>query len=160
MKTLSNSEIDFTRVWFLNVVITGIPDMGDGTDPRVVPTPALMLQDCEKRQISIIVGKDEAHTFKEVLEKHPNRTSIYETFVALLKMMHAEILGTFVHGLKDYRYLSKLRLRLSGSAEVAELDCRPSDAILLSVLSDSPIYMRNNFLEEFSVNVAEILQPR
>lgn len=160
-KQLPDPETEYTKVQFLNVVITGIPTReGDGAETRAISTPALMFKDGRGREISIIVRKDEARTFKNVLERHPERAAVYELLVALLGKLDIEILGTFVHDLTDYRYLSKLRLKMAGDGEAVELACRPSDAILLSILSDSPIYVKNEFMEEFSVDITEIVSGR
>ena len=161
MKHLPDPETEYTRVWFLNVVITGIPDLEGGkAEGSVIPTPAIMLKDCGKRVISIIVRKDEARNIKNVLERHADRATIYELLLTVLRKMHIEIKGTFVYNVRGYRYLAKLRFKLPGNGEVEELACRPSDAILLSILSDSPIYMKNELMEECSIDISEIPRPR
>lgn len=161
LKQLLDPENKYTRVWFLNVVITGIPDLEGGkAEGSVIPTPAIMLKDCGKRVISIIVRKDEARNIKDVLEKHTDRATVYELLVTLFRKMLIEIKGTFVYNVRDYRYLAKLRFKLPGNGEVVELACRPSDAILLSILSDSPIYVRNELMEECSIDISEIPRPR
>lgn len=160
MKHLPDPETKYTRVWFLNVVITGgIPDFEGGrAEDGAISTPsfpAVMLKD-SSRVISIIVRKDEARNIKDVLERHPDRATVYELLVTVLRKMHIETKGTFVHSLRSYRYLAKLRFKMPGNGEVVELACRPSDAILLSILSDSPIYVRNELMEEFSIDISEI----
>jgi bifunctional DNase/RNase len=158
---LPDPGTEYTQVQFENVVITGIPDReGNGEETRGVPAPALMFKDDRGREICIVVRKDEARAVVQVLERQPDRPTVYEVFVTLLKKMGTEIIGTYVHDLTDYRYHSKLRLKMSQDDQVAELACRPSDAILLSILSGSPIYIKNEFMEEFSVNITEILGGR
>jgi len=156
-------EAKYTRVWFLNVVITGIPDSKGGSraeEDLILPTPAIILKDCGQRVISIIVRKDEARNIKDVLEKHPDRGTVYELLLSVLRKMHIEIKGTFVHSVREYRYLAKLHLKMPGNGEVVDLACRPSDAILLSILSDSPIYVKNELMEEYSIDISEISRPR
>lgn len=161
LKHLPEPETKYARVWFLNVVITGIPDLGGGSaEGLLIPTPAIMLKDCGQRVISIIVRKDEVRNIKDVLEKHPDRATVYELLLTVLRKMHIEIKGTFVHSVRELRYLAKLHLKMPGNGEVVELACRPSDAILLSILSNSPIYMKNELMEECSVNISEIPRPR
>ena len=162
MKHLPELEAKYTRVWFLNVVITGIPDLEGGTaeEGLVIPTPAIMLKDCGQRVISIIVRKDEARNIKDVLEKHPDHATVYELLLSVLRKMHIEIKGTFVHNVREYRYLAKLHLKMPGNGEVVALACRPSDAILLSILSDSPIYVKNELMKEYSIDISEISRPR
>ena len=161
MKRLPHPEAKYTRVWFLNVVITGIRDLEGGrAEGLVIPTPAIMLKDSGTRVISIIVRKDEARNIKDVLERRPDRATVYELLVALLRRMHIEIKGTFVHNVRNFRYLARLHLKMPGNGEVVELACRPSDAVLLSILSDSPIYMRNELMEECSIDISEIPRPR
>ena len=162
MKRLPDSEAEYTRVWFLNVVITGIPDLEGGTTGErvVMPTPAIMLKDSGTRVISIIVKKDEARTIKDVMEKHPDRPKIYELLVSILKKAHIEIKGAFVYNVRNWRYLARLRFKMPGEKRVFELACRPSDALLISVLSDNPIYVRNELMEEVSIDTSEIPRQR
>ncbi len=115
-----------------------------------------MLEDRRRRTISVLVSKNEAHAIKNVLEKHPDRATVYEMQVTLLRKLRIEIAGTFVYDIENYRYLSKLRLKLPGKGELVELACRPSEAILLSILSKRPIYVKNTLMDEFSVDIAEI----
>jgi bifunctional DNase/RNase len=155
---LPDSEAEYTRVWFLNVVITGIPDLEGGTKGEriVMPTPAIMLKDSGKRVLSIIVKKDEARTIKDVIEKNPDRPKIYELLVSILKKAHVEIKGTFVYNVRNWRYLARLRFKMPRDNKVSELACRPSDALLVSILSDSPIYISNELMEEVSIDTSEI----
>lgn len=160
-KQLPDPETEYTQVQFLNVVITGIPTQGgDGDANWTIPTPALMFRDNRGREISIIVRQEEARTFKEILEGHPERAALHELLVALLGKLEVQIAGTFVHDLADYRYLSKLRLKIARDGQVVELACRSSDAILLSILSNSPIYVKSKLMDEFSIDITEILGQR
>lgn len=163
-KRVPDSETEYTQVEFLNVVITGIPaqPVQEGDDARnwTIPTPALMFKDGRGRQFSIIIKQEEARTLKEVLEGRPERAALYELLVALLGKLDIPIIGTFVHDLTDYGYLSKVRLKMAGDGEVVELACRPSDAVMVSILSNSPIYVKNELMDEFSVDIAEILGER
>jgi bifunctional DNase/RNase len=156
------TEEKYTRVWFLNVVITGIPDLEGGTTGErvVMPTPAVLLKDSGKRVISIIVKKDEARIIKDVIEKNPDRPKIYELLVSILKKAHVEIKGAFVYNVRKWRYLTRLRLKMPGEDKVFELACRPSDALLVSILNDSPIYISNELMEEISIDTSEIPRQR
>ncbi len=161
MKHLSDPEAKYTRAWFLNVVMTAIPNLsGDTADGSSIPTPAVMLKDHGRRVISIIIRKDEARNIKDVLEKHRDRATVYELLLDVLKRMHIEVKGTFLYNVRNYRYLARLCLKIPGDGEVVELPSRPSDAILLSILSDSPIYVKNELMEEFSIDMSEIPRQR
>ncbi|MBI5029399.1 MAG: bifunctional nuclease family protein [Chloroflexi bacterium] len=161
---LLEPETEYTLVQFQNVVITGIPTQptheGDEAANWTVPTPALMFKDGRGREISIIIRQEEARTFKEVLEGHPERALLYDLLTALLGKLNIRIEGTFVHDLTDYRYLAKLRLKMQGDDQRMELACRPSDGLLLSILSNCPIYVKNELMDEFSIDIAEILGQR
>lgn len=154
-------ECNYTRIQFLNAVITGVPDReGEGQEMHGMPAPALLFKDTGGREITILIRKDEARTVKDVLEGHPERATVYELVVALLGGLDMELIGTFVYDLADLRYLSKLRLKNARTGDIIEMECRPSDAILLSLLGKRPVYIKSTLMEEFSIDLNEIFAAR
>ena len=137
-----------------------MPDYGSETEIRSTPHPVLMLKDRKSRAISVLVSRNEVHAIRDVLETQPDRIMVYEMQLALLKKLHVKIVGTYVYDIESYTYLSKLRLKLPEKGELVELACRSSEAILLSILSHSPIYVKNELMDEFSVDLSEILGER
>lgn len=121
----------------------------------VIPTPAIMLKDYG-RIISIIVTKEEARNMKSVLEGQQEQPGACEVIASLVRSTGTEMKGTFIYGVQDYHYLSKLCFKRPDRVDVEEVNCKPSDAILISVLTDSPIYVRSDLMDEFSVGISEI----
>ncbi len=161
LNVVPDPESQYTRVEFLNAVVTGIPERdGDAEDNRAMPAPALMFRDDRGREISIIVRRDEARAFKDVLERHPERTTVHELVLALMRKLEIQLIGTFVYDLEEYRYLAKLRLKMPRTGDVMEMACRSSDAILLSVMTERPIYIKSNLMDEFSISMSEIFGQR
>jgi len=72
---------------------------------------------------------------------------------SLLDQLGAELESVIIDDLHNSTYYAKLSLTLN--SKTVDIDCRPSDAIALSVRTRAPIYVADRVLEEAQVDWSE-----
>jgi len=103
------------------------------------------------RTFPILIGEFEAGIInRRLLEEPPFRPLTHDLLRTVIENLGAEPQDVTITEMKDHTYYAVLRLRHND--EVLEIDCRPSDAIALSVHYDPPlpIFVADQVLNEVS----------
>jgi uncharacterized protein len=102
-----------------------------------------------ERQFPIVIGLFEASSIdRRVKNESPPRPLTHELIKNVIDDMGGELQNVVINNLMDHTYYALLRIQQDG--EMVEVDCRPSDAIAISVQYEPhlPIYVDEEVLAE------------
>jgi len=113
----------------------------------------IVLQDeAGERALPIWIGLHEGETITMGLNEFSTlRPMTFNFFVSLLQAINAEVEQVRVETLKENIFYAIVKIRCG--KKVSEVDARPSDAIALAVLTDSPIFVAEDVLERAGVDI-------
>ena len=103
------------------------------------------------RKFPILIGEFEAGVInRRLLEDPPFRPLTHDLLRTVISTLGAEPQEVVITEMKDHTYFAVLKLLYKD--QVLEIDCRPSDAIALSVHYDPPlpIFASDQVLDEVS----------
>jgi len=103
------------------------------------------------RRFPILIGEFEAQIInRRLLEERPFRPLTHDLLRLVIEGLDGEPSEVVITEMKDHTYYAVLKIQ-RGDQEL-EIDCRPSDAIALSVHYDPPlpIYVSEDVLDEVS----------
>lgn len=99
------------------------------------------------RVLQVVIGSTEALAIDRRLKGLPTpRPYTHELVSAIIEQLDAELEKVVITELREGTFYAKLVIRRGG--EIAEIDCRPSDAIALSVGNDTPVFVEEKVLRE------------
>lgn len=99
------------------------------------------------RHFPILIGINEALAIdRGVKGLQTSRPMTHDLMSTIIRQLDAELERIVIHELRDHTFFAKLVLRRNGS--VVEVDSRPSDAIALGVVGETPIYVDDQVLRE------------
>lgn len=111
----------------------------------------IALKDDLNRILTILIGSFEANAIALGLGgKTPIRPMTHDLMQNILELSDIKVLRAVVTEAKNDAYFAKLHLAISDRK--FEIDCRPSDAIALSVRTKAPIYVSESVMSEKSHN--------
>ena len=110
-------------------------------------SPIVVLKDPNSEtMLPIWVGHFEAHAIAVEIEKvAPQRPMTHDLLKNLIDHVGGRVERVIVTELVDSTFYAVIELNIDG--EKSLLDSRPSDAIALALRTDSPIYVREEVLE-------------
>jgi RNA polymerase sigma factor (sigma-70 family) len=113
-----------------------------------LPSFMVKLLDRQKqRYLPIVIGQFEGQTLEMRLRKINLARPLSHQFMAsMLEVLGGELEEVHIEKLEDNVFYAVARIRRGDT--VKELDCRPSDAMNLAVLTDSPIYVKEEVFEK------------
>ncbi len=110
----------------------------------------VFLRECDGgRSFPILIGLFEAGAInRRVTEEPPPRPLTHELLKSTIEHLGGAIEDVVITDLKNHTYFAVLRIRVNG--DMVEVDCRPSDALALSVHYDPPlpVYVHEDVLAE------------
>ena len=93
-----------------------------------------------KRSLTMVIGRSAAVEITQCLKDEPSvRPMTHELAHALVEKLSGRVKETVIHELDQGTYFAELRIERNG--DVFGIDCRPSDAIALSLRGSAPIYI-------------------
>ncbi len=109
---------------------------------------AVVLKEVDgKGKLTIVVSREQGERMLMVLAgEKPPRPWMHEVFAMLLLKMGKKVSYVSVDTLIGDVYYASIHI-----PGVEELDARPSDAIILALIEDAPIYVNSALLEESKV---------
>lgn len=135
-------------------------------------SPIVLLRDPSgRRQVPIWIDQAQAHNIMAGIQDSPHpRPLSHDLMVALLKAGNLHLERVIIHAIEESTFQAVLKLRLRApieepeeeqeeenipeeSAELIEMDARPSDAIALAVRTGSSIWMLEEVVAEASIPV-------
>ena len=94
----------------------------------------------EAREITLVIGPSEAAAISYGLEGATlPRPLTFDLAHKLIESLDGRLVETVIHDLRDRTYFAELHVEHQG--QTVQVDCRPSDAIALSLRASSPIYV-------------------
>jgi bifunctional DNase/RNase len=107
--------------------------------------PVVILR-ADDRVLPIWIGTSEAFAIQSALKKAGmKRPLTHDLIVYILQGFNAAVRHVHIYKLEDQTYYGNLVLVQKDEAgadrQVIKIDCRPSDAIAISVRTDCPVYV-------------------
>ena len=103
----------------------------------------------------IIIAENEAIVlFKELEKVDIKRPLTHDLFFAALQSFHIEIREVYIHKLMEGIFYTKMLCENKG--EWVEIDARPSDAIILAIKSNAPIFVEDDILKKLGMKTSEM----
>ncbi|MGB0684984.1 MAG: bifunctional nuclease family protein [Planctomycetota bacterium] len=96
----------------------------------------------EPRELTMVIGRAAAQEITNVLQGEGTpRPQTHELAFGILTGLSGHIEETVIHELDQGTYYAELRISRGPSEETLGIDCRPSDAIALSLRGSAPIFV-------------------
>lgn len=104
------------------------------------------------RSFSIQIGIFEATSIDRKIKKIPSpRPLTHDLLCQTIHSLGGELQEIQITQLKEKTYFATLKIGQNG--RVAEVDCRPSDAIALAVTMDVPIFVFEDVLNQINEEI-------
>ena len=104
------------------------------------------------RRLPIIIGGPEAQAIALALEKIPTeRPMTHDLIQNFAIYFNWELIEVVINDLQDGVFYSKLIIQSEG--ELHEIDCRPSDAIAISIRMEAPVFTYEDILSEAGIHM-------
>jgi hypothetical protein len=120
-----------------------------------VPWQRVLLQEKGgEREFPIYIGDDQAH-FLEMAVKKQNisRPLTHDLITNIARSLGGEITRVLVDDLREETFFGKLVVKQADGHEVL-VDTRPSDALIVAVKNNAPIFVEDHVLWEVSKSEA------
>jgi bifunctional DNase/RNase len=116
-------------------------------------SPIVLLKDgSDRRALPIYIGQDQARAIIGALEQQkPPRPLTHDLLVNLLEVWEVQLERIIIHSLQDNTFYAVLCL--SQGEKKKEVDCRPSDAIAISLRMGAPIWVMEEVVADASIPV-------
>ena len=110
----------------------------------------VLWDEANRRFLNIFVGIPSGETIAHILTKTPMTRPMTLQFMSnMLKAANAYLESVRIESLREDIYYATVSLGCNG--QVREVDARPSDAIALALLMNSPIYVNEAVMKEASI---------
>ena len=108
-----------------------------------------------KTSFPIIIAENEAASLLKELEKiEVNRPQTHDLFFIVMQTFDISVQEVYIHELVEGIFYTRLICNTNG--KTVNLDARPSDAIILAIKSDAPIFVEDTILNKLGVPTAEM----
>jgi uncharacterized protein len=121
--------------------------LGLTSSPSTGGAYAILLKEIEGvRRLPIIIGSFEAQAIALEIEGiKPPRPLTHDLLKQIIDNLGGSVSEVIINELRENTFYAKIVLEVSGLSN--EIDARPSDAIALSVRTQTPIYVTESVLE-------------
>lgn len=104
-----------------------------------------------KRSLTMVIGRTAAVEITSCLKGEVSpRPMTHQLAHSLVEKLQGRIQETVIHELDQGTYFAELRVEHQG--EIFGIDCRPSDAIALSLRGSAPIYVTEKVWSQAASN--------
>ena len=94
----------------------------------------------EPRQLTMVIGASEAREIQRCMQQVESpRPLTHELAFSLMEGLGGGLQEAVIHDLEEGTYFAELRLEKDG--EILAVDCRPSDAVALTLRGTAPIFV-------------------
>lgn len=101
--------------------------------------------------LTIFVGKDIAYSINMALEKvWASRPMTHDLIKNVLDAVQAKVISVEITDLRDHTYFAKLHILYQDSEYT--IDSRPSDAVVLALRSDAPIFANAEVIQKHKMS--------
>jgi uncharacterized protein len=127
---------------------------GIGLDPTGQSPIAILADKGGKRAFPIWIGFPEASAIERELKNAPaERPMTHDLLYSILGQVQARVKEVKIVELRDHTYHATLFLILN--QKVVEIDCRPSDGIIIALKSKAPIFLSPKLLDQQGVSIPQ-----
>ena len=112
------------------------------------PQQVLSLQETEgeMRTLQMVIGMNEATELNRILHKEETpRPMTHEMASKPMEQLGGALQQTVIHDYQEGTFFAELHIEQNG--ETMKVDCRPSDALSLSLRCHAPIYVTPEVME-------------
>jgi len=96
----------------------------------------------QPRELTMVIGRAAAQEITKVLQGSEDpRPMTHQLAFGILTALEGKVQETVIHDLDRGTYFAELRISRGPGEETIGIDCRPSDAIALSLRGSAPIYV-------------------
>ena len=107
-----------------------------------------------RRVLPMVIGFEEARSIYVAFQKiSVPRPLTHDLMKKLVEEYGGEIVSCVITRMEQEAFFAELRLKRAGREFI--MDCRPSDAIALSLRSGTPIYVRRAVMDRHSIDPAK-----
>ncbi len=119
----------------------------------ITRSPIVLLKDgSDRRALPIYIGQEQAKAIIGALEQQkPPRPLTHDLIVNIFETWEMALERIIIHSLQDNTFYAVLCL--SKGKIKKEIDCRPSDAIAISLRTDCPIWVMEEVVANASIPV-------
>ena len=116
----------------------------------------LVMQTLDNRtSFPIIIADNEAVSLLKELEKVDiKRPLTHDLFFALLQSFQIQIREVYIHKLAEGIFYTKMLCEKNN--ELVEIDARPSDAIILAIKGNAPVFVEESILAKLGILTSEM----
>ncbi|RME72857.1 MAG: bifunctional nuclease family protein [Planctomycetota bacterium] len=113
---------------------------------RIASMGGGVLLDAGEKTFAMFIGAAEVRALALAAERlEPPRPLSHNLLDAILRRTGIEVLSLVIDALRDDTFHATLTLRRGGRE--LEIDCRPSDGLVMAIRHRAPIYVRREVLE-------------
>ena len=102
----------------------------------------------------IIAGNEAAGLLKELENVKVKRPQTHDLFFSTIQTFNIQIEEVYIHELIEGIFYTKLNCSTQG--KTVELDARPSDAIILAIKSNAPVFVEDTILDKLGMPTLEM----
>ena len=108
----------------------------------------IFLKECQgSRSFPIVIGIQEAVAIDRRLKGIPTpRPMTHDLLYNIIQIMGGTLERVMINDIRDHTFFATLIVNRNG--EMLEIDSRPSDAIALGVVDNTPIFVAEHVLDE------------
>ncbi len=118
------------------------------------PYVLMLKEKASVRYLPIYVGSAQADALRcKLLNRNSDTTEMYELLSSILSVFGIRLESVVINDFKDNTLYAKLILNRDGRR--FEIDCRPSDAITLTLNKLIHIYVENEVLEKAGIIISD-----
>ncbi|MCP4050330.1 MAG: bifunctional nuclease family protein [bacterium] len=121
---------------------------GLGFDPKNM-SPIVLLRDMEERNfLPIWIGMFEAASIAmELQEFKPPRPMTHDLLTTTINVLNGNVKRVVINDILDNTFYATVEISTKdNTADIIEIDSRPSDAIAIAVRTKSPIYVTESVM--------------
>ena len=129
----------------------------EGQEQPVEPYVIVLYDEAGRRLLPIWVGSYEGESIARGLSDFATpRPLTHNFFSSLLQAINARVEEVHVVALKKGTFYAVVKMRCG--KKTSEVDARPSDAMVLAVLNDAPIFVAEEVLETAGINIPKTVK--
>jgi uncharacterized protein len=99
-------------------------------------------------KLTMLLGKYEAQTLAiDIKNLRPEAPLPLDLLTEVLKKCNYTVSESYIDGLDGEIFTAKIICKLNNSDKTIELNARPNDAINISIKTNSPIFVKTDFLQ-------------
>ena len=119
----------------------------------------ILIRETEEQQIIILRERDGDRHFPIVIGIYEataidnrvkgikrERPMTHDLMASIIEALNSDLEKIVIHDLRDHTFYAKLIIRQNG--QLVEVDARPSDAIALGIVDNTPIFVAQHVLDE------------